>query len=486
MVPTDEQDAVVGAVKAGGALKVKAYAGAGKTSTLKLAAQALGRKRGLYMAFNRDIADDAARKFPTNTKCRTAHSVARAATRPEISRKLDNALEPAHHLAVRYGLGPLKLPTTIGKDLELSASKVARMVADGVARFCRSAQPEPLAWHIPVEAIIKEEEAEHLRASLLPFVKRLWQEYTDPAAAGAISHDVYLKLWQLSRPRIGADFILSDEAQDADGLMLSVLRAQQCQVIYVGDPYQQIYEWRGAVNAMDFIKAPECALTESFRFGPAIAQLASRMLSLMDEETPVRGQDHIQSRILHDSVPGQDRFDAILCRKNATVLTHLAAGIGRGDRVAIRAKPDELRAFADGAERLMRGERIAYPASLALFETWEEVQEFSESLAGRDLQPLVKLIDSEGVDYLRLILTRVSPEKEADYVISTAHRAKGLEFDSVYLAGDFKFKTGDEGETTMTAEEKRLLYVAMTRAKHVLNVSEIRRDLYAMFRDAGV
>lgn len=38
----------------------------------------------------------------------------------------------------------------------------------------------------------------------------------------------------------------------------------------------------------------------------------------------------------------------------------------------------------------------------------------------------------------------------------------------------------------MTAEEKRLLYVAMTRAKHVLNVSEIRRDLYAMFRDAGV
>jgi hypothetical protein len=45
------------------------------------------------------------------------------------------------------------------------------------------------------------------------------------------------------------------------------LRAQQCQVIYVGDPYQQIYEWRGAVNAMEHIRAPECALTESFRFG---------------------------------------------------------------------------------------------------------------------------------------------------------------------------------------------------------------------------
>ncbi len=329
MTPTEEQVAVVDAVEAGGALKVKAYAGAGKTSTLKLAAQALGRSRGLYMAFNKDIAAEAARKFPTNTRCRTAHSVARAATRPEISRKIDNPLEPSHHLAVRYGLGPLKLPTTIGKDLELSGSKVARMVADGVARFCRSAQPEPLAWHIPVESIVPDDEAELLRASLLPFVKRLWQEYIDPAAAGAITHDVYLKLWQLSRPRIGADFILFDEAQDADGLMLSVLRAQQCQVIYVGDPYQQIYEWRGAVNAMDFIKAPERALTESFRFGPAIAQMASRMLSLMDEDTPVRGQDHIASRIEHDSEFGQHRYNAILCRKNATVLTHLAQGRGR-------------------------------------------------------------------------------------------------------------------------------------------------------------
>jgi hypothetical protein len=26
--------------------------------------------------------------------------------------------------------------------------------------------------------------------------------------------------------------------------------------------------------------------------------------------------------VLHESLPGQDRFDAILCRKNATVLTH--------------------------------------------------------------------------------------------------------------------------------------------------------------------
>lgn len=486
MVPTDEQIAVVDAVSAGGAVKVKAYAGAGKTSTLRLAAEARGRARGLYLAFNKDIANEAAQKFPQSTRCRTVHSLAYSATPPEITRKLKNPVEPPHQLAIRYGLAKLRLPTTIGKDLELSASKVARMVMDGAARFCRSAQAEPLAWHIPVDSIVKEDEAEHLRDSLLPYVKRLWNEYLDPASPSAIVHDVYVKRWERSRPSIGADFILFDEAQDADGLMLSVLRAQQSQVIYVGDPYQQIYEWRGAVNAMEHIRAPECALTESFRFGPAIAQLASRVLALMDEETPVRGQDHVESRILHDSTPGHDRFDAILCRKNATVLTHLAQGIGRGARVAVRANVDELRAFADGAEQLMRGQRLGYPATLALFETWEEVQEYAESFAGRDLKPLVTLIDNEGVDYLRLIHTRVFPEDEADYIVSTVHRAKGLEWERVQLAGDFKFKTGDDGKLTMAPEEMRLLYVAMTRAKRLLDVSEIRRDLYTMFREAGV
>jgi len=486
VTPTIEQQAVVEAVKAGGPVKVKALAGAGKTSTLGLAAQARGRATGLYLAFNREIANEAARKFPSNTRCRTFNSVAFAATRPEITQKLRFPVEPPHHLAVRYGLSGMRLPTTIGKNLELSASHVARIVKDGVARFCRSAQAEPQAWHIPVEPIITDIAAAALREQLLPFVNRLWAECIDPSVQASITHDIYMKLWESSRPTIGADFILFDEAQDADGLMLSVLRAQQSQVVYVGDPYQQIYEWRGAVNAMDHIRAPECALTESFRFGPAIAQLASRVLRLLDEETPVRGQDAIASRVHQQSDPDLLRVNAVLCRKNSTVLSHLAQGIGRGDRVAVRANIEELKAFADGAERLMRGERISFPASLALFETWEDVQEYAESFAGRDLQPLVRLIDNEGVDYLRLILSRVSPESEADYVISTVHRAKGLEWDGVRLAGDFRFKTDDGGDKTMSPEEMRLLYVAMTRAKRELDISEIRTDLYTMFRDAGV
>ncbi|MGT2491441.1 UvrD-helicase domain-containing protein [Cupriavidus basilensis] len=186
----------------------------------------------------------------------------------------------------------------------------------------------------------------------------------------SISHAVYVKAWQLSRPRIPADFILFDEAQDADGLMLSVLRAQSSLVVYVGDPYQQIYEWRGAVNAMDHIKAPEKGLTESFRFGPAIASLASRMLRLMDEEVPVRGQAAMASRAVRHAAPGEIRPNAILCRKNTTLLAKVAEGLQRGHKVAPRTKKEELVAFIDGAERLLAGQRAYYPAALSLFDNW--------------------------------------------------------------------------------------------------------------------
>ncbi|MFM0633068.1 UvrD-helicase domain-containing protein, partial [Paraburkholderia xenovorans] len=137
-------------------------------------------------------------------------------------------------------------------------------------------------------------------------------------------------------PRIDSDFILFDEAQDSDGVMLQILARQtHAQIIYVGDPYQQIYEWRGALNAMSQIDAPELALTESFRFGALFATLASRLLQLLGERTPLRGQPGIGS-IISDDPAIAPPVDAILCRKNVSAIWHLAAGIEAGHRPSIR------------------------------------------------------------------------------------------------------------------------------------------------------
>jgi superfamily I DNA/RNA helicase len=72
-------------------------------------------------------------------------------------------------------------------------------------------------------------------------------------------------------------------------------------------------------------------------------------------------------------------------------------------------------------------------------------------------------------------------QSPADYVISTVHRAKGLEWKRVKVANDFRFKTID-GRLMLEQDEMCLLYVAVTRARHVLDISELREELIRLFR----
>ena len=478
--PTPEQQAIVDAVASGGNLKIKAYAGAGKTSTLRLVANRLSHQRGIYLAFNREIAEHARRGFPPNVRAGTVHSLAYRSVSSALGARVNHPTEPPHELAARYGLGSVAVPLVTGKAVELTPFELGRMIVDGLGRFCRSADDAPNAIHVPVDEKIDEKAADWLREGLSPYVARLWSESTDPRGLSAIIPDVYLKVWAQGHPRIESDLILFDEAQDSDGVMLWLLNRQpHAQIIYVGDPYQQIYEWRGAVNAMAQIKAPQHALTESFRFGHTFAALASRLLELLGEQTPVRGQGTIGSIIAEDPTIAPP-VDAILCRKNVSAIWRLAAGVEAGHRPSIRMSPAEILAYADGADRLLEGRRAYRPAAFSLFETWKDAQTFARSAAGADLLPVVRIVDEFGTGYLRSLAQRITPEAQADYVISTVHRAKGLEWKRVKVINDFLFKYAD-GRLTLEEDELRLLYVAFTRAQHVLDVSDLREELLRLF-----
>jgi len=479
-IPTGEQQAVIEAARGAGDLKIKAFAGAGKTSTLELVAGHFGQRRGMYLAFNRDIAASAARRFPAHVDARTMHSLAWACVGPSLRSRVSLQGEPPHELAARYGLGPLEVRTVTGKVVEIAPFEIGRMIADGVDRFCRSADLRPATQHIVVDEKIDAAVAAQLRTYLLPYVGRLWEEGAAARATSAISPDVLLKRWALSEPRIEADFILFDEAQDSGGVMLSVLgRQRHAQIIYVGDPYQQIYEWRGAVNAMAQIDAPECALTESFRFGATFAALASRLLALLGERTPIRGQEAIGSIMVEDPALAPP-VDAILCRKNVTALWQFAVGLEAGHRAAIRMSPAEILAYADGADRLLAGQRAFRPAAFSLFETWSDAQAFARSAFGQDLLPVVRIVDELGTGYLRALAQRSAAQDAADYVISTVHRAKGLEWKRVRVTNDFRLR-GADGNPMPDEDELRLLYVAVTRAQHVLDISGLRDELLRLF-----
>ena len=325
-------------------------------------------------------------------------------------------------------------------------------------------------------------EAEQLRDTLYPYVERRWQQSIDPRHPAGIGHDIYLKLWALSKPVIPADFILFDEAQDADPLMMGILSNQPNQVIYVGDAHQQIYEWRGAVNAMKRLPLPQTLLTQSFRFGDQIADVANGFLKALQEEVPLRGNPAMASTLGKSMVHGQK--DAILCRTNASAMVNLLSGLKMGHKVALQADTERLLKFSQSAERLKKGQAAYGVPELAYFNNWRDVQDYSETSEGSDLKTLVKLVDEHGTETLNQAINSLTTLDKADYIISTAHKAKGLEWSRVQIDNDFYYDVTSQA-VKISPEELRLLYVACTRAKVNLDIFNIQ-DLIHGLKDKKV
>jgi hypothetical protein len=466
--PTPEQKTALDIFATGQSMAIKAGAGTGKTSTLMMLAQSTTR-RGQYLAFNKAIVAESRGKFPPNVTCSTAHSLAYANATPTMKRRLkDSRRMRSEEIAARLNVGPIGFDHAgvEGGPKVLSAAFLAGLVMRAITNFCQSADDEPIARHVPlVDGLDAPGEYtlnNSLSRQLLPVVRRAWDDLMSERGQLPFKHDHYLKAWQLSGPRIQADFILFDEAQDANPVMVAIVAAQtHAQLVWVGDSNQQIYSFTGAINALENVPADQQAfLTQSFRFGAAVAEVANDLLDRLDADLRVVGWQQINSTVAEVAEP-----DAILCRTNATAVRNVMTAQSLGQRPHLVGGGEQVVRFAKAARDLMVGVGTDHP-DLACFANWGEVQSYvSEDEQGGELQLLVKLVDEFGVDAILRTLDNMAREADADVVVSTAHKAKGREWDTVQLAGDFPDQA--------SGEELRLLYVAVTRAKLTLDITAV-------------
>lgn len=471
--PTEEQLQAMALAQRGEQFKIMAYAGSGKTTTLHLVSRTLSHRKGLYLAFNKAIAEEARGRFASNVDCRTFHSLAFRHVDRAITDKLRLPRLTPTLLARDYHLQPITLRRMLGNRYEnftLTPGRQAALISNAVSRFCATHARHPAPRHLDMPDWMHPDDAEALRTQLFPSVERRWIESLDPRHRAGISHDIYLKRWALSDPIIPVDYVLFDEAQDADPLMLGVLLRQSCQVIYVGDPHQQIYGWRGAVNAMQQMPIQDTRLTQSFRFGDAVADIANVLLTELKESVPLQGYQARRSIIERQAL--MTNRNAILCRSNARAMELLMVGLVRGEKVALQADTDRLSRFVQAAQAMRMGQLAHDVPELAWFGSWSEVQEYGETRDGSDLKPLIKLVDDHGPEVLKRALNRIVPLDQADYVISTAHKAKGLEWNNVQIEDDYNYKI-NHGKVQIAPDELRLLYVACTRAREILNIHHL-------------
>ncbi|WP_445517307.1 UvrD-helicase domain-containing protein [Streptomyces sp. NEAU-174] len=479
--PTEQQQRIIDAFMAGQDIVVQALAGTGKTSTLQMLTRRTPEQRFAYVAFNSSIAAEAKRKFPNNVTARTSHSFARTAMQnTPLRKKIETAgrnggARRPKDVAAALGITePFVVARVKGQTQHMGAEDVARVVTGAIRRFRESADAELAPQHLG-EKWANSPAA----AALLDVARRAWADIKDPNSDKLFfSHDDYLKLWALTNPRLNYDVILFDEAQDINAVLKKVIQDQSAQTIVVGDSNQQIYEFRGAIDALKGWPADiVLPLTQSWRFGPEVAEVGNAYLKMLGSDLLLEGNPNRDTALGPVEEP-----DAVLCRTNVGAISAVFAGFEAGKRVALVGGGRDIEDIAKAAQDLLRGRRTKHP-ELANFETWREVREYAETdEEAKTLQMFVRLVDRYSPEGLLGMIGDLVPEDARDeetrpeLVVSTAHKAKGREWDLVRIGADFPQpkENTETGELDLpSAEELRLAYVALTRAKQRLETGSL-------------
>lgn len=484
MKPTDEQAAVIEAAKTSARVAVEAYAGCGKTTTLELLARSLGDKQIVYTAFNKAIVESSRRKMPDNVSCRTTHSLAYH-THARRNR-LNGRRQLGYQQAQILGVDPLVVPVG-DRTRRLAPGWLAAVGMNTLNRWCDSADPEITTSHVAWPRVVAEDAtgnwgpAKRILAEVaVDIAQRAWEDVQAHNGRLNWQHGFYLKMFQLDGTVVdGCEMLMLDEAQDTNGVTMAILETHAragAQLVLVGDKYQEIYAWRGAKNAMDLMKVDaRVPLTGSWRFGSALAEIANLILvDTLGAKLPLRGLNASPG-----TVGPADRPDAYLARTNAAIIERAMLLRSQGIDTQIMGGTADILSFIRAAAKLQAGQRVEH-ADLGAFDNWEQVLEYVDNdPAGDDLALMVTLVAKYGTEKLLLAFERTDEtSKKAQVILSTGHKAKGLEWPTVKLLDDFHGPRDGKipvkaGEHFTNPEAVRLLYVAATRAQSHLDVASV-------------
>ncbi|KAG8515948.1 F-box DNA helicase 1, partial [Galemys pyrenaicus] len=483
-------------------VKIMAFAGTGKTSTLVKYAEKWSESRFLYVTFNKSIAKQAERVFPSNVTCKTFHSMAYG----HIGRKYQSKKK-----LNLFKLTPFMVNSVLAEGK--GGFIRAKLVCKTLENFFASADEELTIDHVPIWCKnsqgqrVMVEPNEKLNGVLE--ASRLWDNMRKlgecKEEAYQMTHDGYLKLWQLSKPLLASfDAIFVDEAQDCTPAIMNIVLSQPCGKIFVGDPHQQIYTFRGAVNALFTVPHTHVFyLTQSFRFGVEIAYVGATILDVCKRvrKKTLVGGNH-QSGIRGD-VKGQV---ALLSRTNANVFDE-AVRVTEGEVPARIHLIGGIKSF--GLDRiidiwiLLQPEEERKKQNLFIkdkfIRRWVHKEGFSgfkryvTAAEDKELEAKIAVVEKYNIRIPELVerieKCHIEDRDFAEYILGTVHKAKGLEFDTVHVLDDFvKVPCARHNLAQLphfrvesfSEDEWNLLYVAVTRAKKRLIMTKSLENILTL------
>ncbi|MFA0393459.1 DUF87 domain-containing protein [Vibrio sp. 10N.222.54.A1] len=488
---TDEANNLIDAITAGMNVKGFAFAGAGKSTLLRGVEKYHVGKKGLYICYNKSLEREARKLFKGHSvDISTGHAFALNSFPKEIKSAFLKKVQVRLSSKDVHTYTSMSSEDNIYTDLDLS--KNWRILIDIAEQYISTASTELKEFHLPKKAndlIGKQIKAKKLTAKHKPalfsyLVKRateLTNSMLNPKSECPTTHDGYVKYWQLSNPKIKYDYIMFDEAQDANPVLLSVILKQKCQQIFVGDKYQSIYQFRGGVNAMDVIPHQSFPLSCSFRYGQEIADLATKILQKADPKIKITGLGY-DTKIVKGSEYNDDCSMLFISHSNVTLLETLIEAYHAQVPTVLMSGKAGL--YLDKLNSMIEFKEHGTP-TYKPHQKYNDYKRLVFSERDSESTTFAKMID-ENIDNAKELRQALSwslgvvPEK-AELTLVTAHMSKGLEYDTVMLSDDFSatiaaFKNGKP----LDEPELNLLYVAITRAKKTLIIPD---ELYAALEE---
>jgi hypothetical protein len=322
-----------------------------------------------------------------------------------------------------------------------------------------------------------------------------------------------------------------DEAQDASKLLDMACRrlvtGDACKWAWlVGDPYQVLYSWSGASaeHFMSWDVQKQSIMPKSFRCPKPIMQLGERCLQRLpdywdrgiapaDHDGEVMESDNFEDD-LSDLRPDEDTLVIARTNRDVARIKNILEDVGvpyryvksrsgaqnrdkamgglwslqHGQGISgeewgqiLEALPSKT---TDGREWLVRGSKAHWKKGLA--EQFDRVypEDIGNLGATEHLRDAIASgawsgLPDGGTKWVRAAKQwGVEAVSEPKIRIGTIHSSKGMEASKVVLLTSVNWRTraSEENDPARFAEERRIEYVACTRAKHTLIVAHDPRS----------
>ena len=460
---TEQQENIWNDMQNGdGHIVVYAGAGVGKTFTIVEGANRMSGKKAFF-AFNKSIATELGERLPDDVVCSTMHSFGFKAIRSAGRTKMDKSKT---FKIIQEVCGSDYFAVPLAKLVSLM--KGALVEGNDRQQIARIIDKFNINFESDMDEVIAYDS--------LPRIMRMSRNYT------TIDFDdmIWIPIVE-NLPVEKFDVVFVDEAQDLNEMQRQLI--YRCvepngRCVVVGDPNQAIYGFRGADSSsmdmfVDLLKMTsrdinKFPLTLTWRCPKNVVAEANRYVSNFSCR-----EDAEDGFVKEFAEFNPVKDDIVLCRYNAPLAQAFYTLLSEGKSAYVLGR-DMHKGLTNLVKKVARkkldmdtGEFRVLLIQYGQKETAKLVKKDkkNQALALADKLDCIHIFNDR-VDTVRQIISEIervfSSEGKGDIMLSTVHKAKGLEADNVFLLATERMP---HPKASNPQEERNICYVAITRAK---------------------